>query len=232
MNLSIHAQTALSYLEDVEEAINELDREENYLIRERKAHKIISQDLSLARGEACQASEAEKPVIEAMCYFQEGMISLSIARGYNQIYAVPEGKRNTQTALANACEAFSKAINSNPKPTYYFFAGQVYGMLGRDPEAVQMYQIAASGDDPKIAIEARKEIGRIGPVSQSTSVVTNSSGGQVEFVRQKKLDWAAGIKGIIAVIIGLPLCVYLIGIPILIWGAWQIYVGFIRGIDS
>ena len=231
---TVAARTALSYLDDVKAATDALCREDNHLLRAQVGQKIIQGDLRLARRELMGVSEEERPILEAKCEFCEGMIKYDIAQGYAKFYAVPDIKKQAQTALVEACEAFTRAINLNPRPNYYYTAGVVYSALGRNAEAVQMFEQAANGDDPDTAIEARKEIGRIGPVAPPSVAAVKSDGG-VSFTRQKKMDYGAGVKGIVAVVVGaalLPHSAYIIGIPILLWGIWQIYAGFVKGIDA
>lgn len=240
-DLSVAAQTAMSYLEDVEQATDELDRNDNHLIRETDGLKLINGDLRLARQEIPRADADEQAYLEGLCAFREGMIKWSIASGHSKYYSLGgEHKQKTHRFTADAGESFSKAIAADPKPLYQYYLGIIYKMMERKAEAVQMFELAANGDNPKIAVEARKEMGRIGPVtaparsaspaaSGSSAPMSSADGGG--FVRKKQPQWGEIVKGGIALVIGFFLSGILIGIPIALWGIFLIIKGFVQQVD-
>lgn len=239
--MSVAGHTVMSYLEDVEQATDELDRNDNHLIRETDGLTLINGDLRLARQEIPRADADEQAFLEGLCAFREGMIRWSIASGHSKYYSLGgEHKRNTHRFTADAGECFSRAIAADPRPLYQYHLGVVYKMMERKSEAVQMFALAANGDNPKIAVEARKEMGRIGPVAApipSASQITYGSSAPVlsadggGFVRKKQPQWGEIGKGSILLVIGILLSPILIGIPIAIWGIWLIIKRLTQQVD-
>lgn len=161
--LSVAAQTVLSYLEDVEKANNDLDREDNHLIREQDGVNLIHGDLQLARNEIGRADPDEQRSLWGMSCFREGMILWSIALGHSKFYSLGgEPKQATEKFTADAGRAFANAVHADPKPQYQYYLGVIYKMMERKADAAQMFHLASLGGNPKIAVEARKEIGRLG----------------------------------------------------------------------
>lgn len=248
--LSVAAQTAISYLDDVEKAEKELDHTDNCLIRERYGLPVLSGDLRLAYAEANGLEGTEKDFVLAQCHFREGMIKWSLADGFKSL-AVPEYQAKVKSYTAEAAQSFQKALDLDQDPRYYYYLGLMCVTLKRPAEAVKYWEQAAAGDNSTIAIEARKQIGRIGPVAVTPVAVTASSptasvapsayetvngsgsahSGDGGFVRQKAPNWGEVTKGGIALVIGVLTAAFLIGIPIALWGIYMIAKGFIQQVD-
>jgi tetratricopeptide (TPR) repeat protein len=231
--LSIAAQTAISYFEDVERAIEKLNRNENHLMRDDEGNEIINGDLQLAHSEIIKSEAHEKSTLMGQYYFCIGLIKTSISvEQYKLARASTEIARNAKRNTAEAAEAFSKAITADPLPVYQYNLACTYLDLDRKSEAVQMFELVTNGNNSKLALEARKAIGRIGPVApiKSASSSSNSDGGG--FVRSQRAQWDEIIKGGIALVFGIALFKIFIGIPLAIWGIWLIAKGFIQKIDT
>jgi tetratricopeptide (TPR) repeat protein len=232
---SIAFQTAMSYFEDINQEIDKLDRYDVYVERERYGQPIIDGDLELAYSEIMKSEPHEQPILMGMYHCCLGRIKASIyvlQDKYARICSDNSVGRNAKKNMAEAAEAFSRAIAANPLPSYQYYLACTYLDLERKSEAVQMFELVANGDNSKLALEARKTIGRIGPVApiKSASSSSNSDGGG--FVRSQRAQWDEIIKGSIALFFGIALSGIIIGIPLAIWGVWLIAKGFMQKIDT
>jgi tetratricopeptide (TPR) repeat protein len=158
-NLSVAAQTALSYLEDVEKQIERASEIENYATGVDRLKAIRLGDLQLARSEAANTTGSERNHVLAEIEFQDGMIDSAIADQYGKFY--PNTKGDVRRHMRAAGEAFSRAIQYDSRPAFHYFLGVAHAAVGEKEAAIAAFQQAANGDDPKIAVEARKEIGRV-----------------------------------------------------------------------
>jgi hypothetical protein len=229
---SIAFQTAMSYFEDIDREIDKLDRHDHYIPRESDGKLIIDGDLQLVYAQIIKSEPHEQPILMGMYHCCLGRIKTSIyipkdksARICSDNSLVRDAKKN----MAEAAEAFSNAIAANPLPSYQHYLACTYLNLDRKSEAVQMFELVANGDNSKLALEARKTIGRIGPVAPVQSSSNGEGGG---FVRSQRAQWDEIIKGSIALFFGIALSGIIIGIPLAIWGIWLIAKGFMQKIDT
>jgi hypothetical protein len=162
--------------------------------------------------------------------------------------------KNAKKNLAEAAEAFSSAVAADPFPLYQYSLACTYLNLDRKAEAVQMLELVANGDDSKLALEARKTIGRIGPVAPvkpdsshrstnnndwvetDTPIKSNSSSlgdDSRNRTRKQEPEWGEIIKGSCALFFGFALIqLPIIGIPLIIWGGWIVIVYCMKKIDN
>ena len=235
---SIAFQTAMSYFEDIDREIDKLEQQQDhYIPRESGGKIIIDGDLQLAYSQIMKSEPHEKPALMGIYYSCIGRIKTLIYIPQDKAARIlsdrKDIRRDANKNMADAAEAFSNAVAANPLPLYQYQLACTYLYLDRKAEAIQMFELVTDGSDQKLALEARKTIGRIGPVApiESSSSSFNSTDG-VGFVRSQRAQWDEIIKGGIALFFGIALFKIFIGIPLAIWGIWLIAKGFIQKIDT
>lgn len=235
---SIAFQTAMSYFEDINQEIDKLEQQQDhYIPRESGGKLIIDGDLQLAYSQIIKSEPHEKTALMGIYYSCIGRIKTLIYIPQDKAARVlsdrKDIRRDANKNMADAAEAFSNAVAANPLPLYQYQLACTYLYLDRKAEAIQMFELVADGSDQKLALEARKTIGRIGPVAPVKSASSSSSptveGGG--FVRSQRAQWDEIIKGSIALFFGIAMFKILIGIPLAIWGIWLIAKGFMQKID-
>jgi tetratricopeptide (TPR) repeat protein len=170
---SIACQTAVSYFEDINQEIQKLEQQDNYLLKESSGKAIIDGDLQLFHSEIMKSQPHEQPSLLGMYYSCIGRIKELNYFAQIKFGIVNEGiGKNAKKNLSEAAEAFSNAVAADPDPLYQYSLACTYLNLDRKAEAVQMFELVTNGDNSELALQARKTIGRIGPV---TSVKPDSS---------------------------------------------------------
>lgn len=169
-----------------------------------------------------------------ICASTEARVQLAVYDAYCRFASLPEYKPRIQHAIVRAAECLSQAIEQDPRPVYHYNLGLVLTMLDRKAEAARMFQLAADSDDTDIAIKARKELGRLGPIrEQAMAQAPQAAPGGPAFVPRKKTNWPVATKGIVAVAIGIPLlAVPVIGLVVLGLGAFWLHKGFVVGLET
>jgi tetratricopeptide (TPR) repeat protein len=231
---SIACQTALSYFEDINQEIDKLDGYDTYIERERYGQPIIDGDLELAYSEIMKSDPHEQPILMGIYHCCIGRIKTSIYVRKDKSARICSDNslgRDAKKNMAEAAEAFSRAIAADPLSSYQYYLACTYLDLERKSEAVEMFELVANGNNSKLALEARKTIGRIGPVTPIKSSSPSSNGEGGGFVRSQRAQWDEIVKGCIALFFGIALSGIIIGIPLAIWGIWLIVKGFIQKID-
>lgn len=244
--MSIHAQTAMSYLEDVRQGRSEMAADEGYADRLHIGNGLLRGDLRLAKEEAGKIEDEEnKKIIQSSCYFEEGMIYFSIAAGYARFARVSADSRKTSELYGDRCiKALQASADLHPDQATFYNLGLIHSNLDQKNEALQMFQKATEGDDVKTAIDARKEIGRIGPVSESASkptlpiantasspaALSSNSSPRIASTPASKSSINVEVGGLIwggiLILIGCWLSsarAPLFGVPLMGWGAWLCY---------
>ena len=184
---SIAAQTAVSYFEDINQEIKKLEQNDNYLLRESDGKAIIDGDLQLFYSEIMKSPTHEQPSLLGMYYSSIGRIKELNYVAQRKFGIVNESiGKNAKKNLAEAAEAFSNAIDADPFPLYQYSLACAYLDLDRKAEAVQMFELVANGDDSKLALEARKTIGRIGPVAPVKPDSSHRSNNDIKTVPPEK----------------------------------------------
>ena len=170
---SVACQTAVSYFEDINQEIQKIEQQDNYLLKESGGKAIIDGDLQLFHSEIMKSQPHEQPSLLGMYYSSIGRIKELNYFAQIKFGIVNESiGKNAKKNLAEAAEAFSNAVAADPDPLYQYSLACTYLNLDRKAEAVQMFELVTNGDNSELALQARKTIGRIGPV---TSVKPDSS---------------------------------------------------------
>ncbi len=232
---SVAAQTIESYLDDVKKQTDALERVDHYIPRDSAAKRIVDGDLRLARQEIPRAKPDEQPHLSASCLFREGLILTTRADAYGQALILDENKKTYARLMAEAANCFAQATQQAPQPVYYYDLGIALSAIGRKWDAVQAFEKAVNGEDAKLAMNARKQIGRIGPVTPPVNAAqtTAQQGGgvalQQAYTPAKKPNWTLVRNGAIALVGGILTIGFMIGIPIALIGIGMIVWGFAVG---
>lgn len=156
---SIAAKTALSYLQDVRSATKNLDTIDECVYRGMDGMDIINGDLTLAWQEITNVEPHEREYLEGLYHYSKGVILYSIASSYSQALGISSKEAKEWTEKAR--ESFASAVKVAPLPLYKYHLGLTLKTMDRLPEALQVFESAASDNNPEVAMEARKQVGRI-----------------------------------------------------------------------
>lgn len=114
--------------------------------------------------------------------------------------------------LSGADKKFRQALELIPNDagTYYNLGKTLWGR-NKKIEARQMFEkardLADSQKDEEVSLDARKELSRM----------------DVSTIKAGNVDVVLVLKGVAWIVVGILLAAFLIGLPMIAWGAWIIY---------